>query len=63
MQTRRSSGFAERYAGSITCPVCDEKMLTITIYDVPIDMCAKRHGVWFDAHELALVLMRSVRPT
>jgi hypothetical protein len=47
----------------IACPVCDENMRTMTLYSVPIDMCGKHHGVWFDAHELALVLMRSVRPS
>lgn len=53
----------EETRDGIACPVCDEKMRTMTLYGVQIDMCVKHHGVWFDARELALVLLRSVRPS
>jgi Zn-finger nucleic acid-binding protein len=45
---------------SIACPTCREGMLTRKQLDVEIDLCVK-HGIWFDARELALVLLRSAR--
>jgi Zn-finger nucleic acid-binding protein len=44
----------------LPCPTCREGMLLRSLYQVPIDVCEK-HGIWFDANELAAVLMRAVR--
>ena len=44
---------------ALACPTCTEKMETMLLHGVPVDLCAKRHGIWFDAHELGLVLLRS----
>lgn len=44
----------------LACPTCREGMQTRALFDVPIDVCDK-HGIWFDARELALVLLRSAR--
>ena len=44
----------------LPCPTCTELMRTMLLYDVPIDACTK-HGVWFDAQELAKVLLRAAR--
>ena len=46
---------------ALPCPRCTEPMDTRTLHGVPIDICAKRHGVWFDAHELGSVLLRSAK--
>lgn len=43
------------------CPRCTEPMQTLLVLDVAIDACGKQHGIWFDVHELALVLLRSAR--
>lgn len=43
---------------ALPCPTCTDSMRTLLLYDVPIDSCAK-HGIWFDAQELALVLQRA----
>ena len=45
-------------AGSRTCPLCSEAMVTEAVERVEIDRCA-RHGVWFDARELATLLERA----
>jgi len=45
---------------SIQCPTCREPMATRLLHAVPIDLC-ERHGIWFDARELALVLLRAAR--
>lgn len=42
----------------LRCPACSEGMQTRSLYQVPIDVCDK-HGIWFDANELAAVLMRA----
>jgi Zn-finger nucleic acid-binding protein len=44
----------------LPCPSCRESMVTRKLYDVPIDLCTK-HGIWFDAHELGMVLFRAAR--
>ncbi len=46
----------------LSCPSCKEAMRTLNLYAVPIDACQK-HGIWFDAKELALVLMMSAKQT
>ncbi|MBA3463302.1 MAG: zf-TFIIB domain-containing protein [Deltaproteobacteria bacterium] len=43
----------------LPCPTCT-KMRTLLLYNVAIDSCTK-HGVWFDAQELATVLLRSAK--
>jgi Zn-finger nucleic acid-binding protein len=45
---------------AIACPTCREGMQTRKLFEVQIDVCPK-HGIWFDARELALVLLRSAR--
>jgi len=42
----------------LRCPTCRDGMRLISLYQVQIDICDK-HGIWFDANELAAVLMRS----
>ena len=55
--------FAMDQRQPLSCPGCRDPMRTLLLYDVPIDSCMK-HGVWFDAQELALVLLRAAkRPT
>jgi len=44
----------------LPCPSCKEAMETHDLYAVPIDLCPK-HGIWFDAQELAMVLFASAR--
>ena len=53
-------GIVEALREPLACPSCKNAMRTVTLYNVPIDVCGKNHGVWFDANELALVLLRSV---
>jgi len=45
----------------LVCPTCTKPMRTMTLYGVPVDLCGKDHGVWFDAKDLALVLLSSAR--
>lgn len=53
--------FMEESRGErLRCPSCGEQMQTRALYQVPIDICDK-HGIWFDANELASVLMRTSR--
>jgi len=52
--------FAADTRQSIPCPDCTEPMRTLLLYDVPVDACNK-HGVWFDAHELAKVLLEAAK--
>jgi Zn-finger nucleic acid-binding protein len=52
--------FEEDPRAAIACPTCREAMQTRKLFDVQIDVCPK-HGIWFDARELALVLLRSAR--
>ncbi|HEY4179969.1 MAG TPA: zf-TFIIB domain-containing protein [Kofleriaceae bacterium] len=47
----------------LACPSCSTPMQTVELFGVPIDICRKKHGVWFDANELAQVLLRSVGVT
>lgn len=42
----------------LNCPTCSEPMQTRTLMGVEIDVCKKQHGIWFDAGELASVLLR-----
>jgi Zn-finger nucleic acid-binding protein len=44
----------------LRCPACSEGMSTVTLFQVPIDLC-ENHGIWFDANELATVLLRAAR--
>jgi Zn-finger nucleic acid-binding protein len=39
----------------LMCAICAEPMETLVVHDTPVDRCP-RHGVWFDANELAHVL-------
>lgn len=54
-------GTVEDRRAPLPCPSCKQPMRTVLLYQVPVDLCGKNHGVWFDANELALVLLRSVR--
>lgn len=47
---------------AIACPRCGEQMLQTMMYQVPIERCAKGHGVWFDRDELAAALYRIGQP-
>jgi Zn-finger nucleic acid-binding protein len=40
------------------CPECETAMQTVALGDVALDRCDK-HGVWFDARELAALLGQS----
>lgn len=33
------------------CPVCSKKMEKFMLYDVLLDRCPDKHGVWFDKNE------------
>jgi len=44
----------------LPCPACRTPMETHDLYGVPIDLCPK-HGIWFDAQELAAVLFAAAR--
>lgn len=44
----------------LSCPTCRDPMDTRMLYAVEIDLCSK-HGIWFDARELALVLLRAAK--
>jgi Zn-finger nucleic acid-binding protein len=41
---------------ALNCAICAEPMETIVVRDTPVDRCP-RHGIWFDANELAHVLV------
>ena len=43
---------------ALPCVACGEAMQTLALFEVPVDRC-RGHGVWFDAEELASVLLRS----
>lgn len=43
----------------LPCPECTELMQTLVLHGVQIDACAKKHGVWFDTHELGTMLLRA----
>jgi Zn-finger nucleic acid-binding protein len=43
---------------ALPCVACGQAMQTLALFDVPVDRC-RGHGVWFDAEELAAVLLRS----
>lgn len=45
----------------LRCPTCTQPMQAFNLFDIPIDACEKKHGVWFDANELAQLLLASVR--
>jgi Zn-finger nucleic acid-binding protein len=40
------------------CPVCRAQLISISIFDVPIDQCVA-HGMWFDKTEHDEVIKRS----
>lgn len=44
---------------SIECPKCVKPLTPRTLETVPVDQCAKCHGIWFDEKELQAVLTRS----
>jgi Zn-finger nucleic acid-binding protein len=46
----------------LACPTCREGMDLFSIFQVQIDVC-ETHGIWFDANELAQVLLRAARST
>jgi Zn-finger nucleic acid-binding protein len=52
--------FVDDPRDTLPCPTCRAPMGTKKLYGVPIDLC-ERHGMWFDARELALVLMRTTQ--
>ena len=35
------------------CPVCGEKMEKFMLFDVILDRCPAKHGVWFDKNEFS----------
>ena len=41
---------------ALMCATCASPMETLVVRDTPVDRCP-RHGIWFDANELAHVLM------
>ncbi|MBA3818958.1 MAG: hypothetical protein H0X17_08715 [Deltaproteobacteria bacterium] len=43
---------------ALPCVVCATPMDTLMLFEVAVDRC-RAHGVWFDEHELAEVLLRS----
>jgi Zn-finger nucleic acid-binding protein len=44
----------------LPCATCRQPMEPLLLYAVAVDRCTQ-HGVWFDRHELGLVLERSAR--
>ncbi len=46
----------------LPCPDCTEPMDTLDILGIPLDVCKKRHGIWFDANELGSLLFRVAKP-
>jgi Zn-finger nucleic acid-binding protein len=38
------------------CPVCGQALVIVEHRGVELDVCIDRHGVWFDAQELAALL-------
>ena len=38
------------------CPVCKRNMEKFLLYDVLLDRCPARHGVWFDKNEFSTVV-------
>ena len=45
------------------CPICSKKMLKILVGGkqppLPIDLCSKDHGLWFDAGQLHDIIERA----
>ena len=35
------------------CPICCKKMEKFMLYDIILDRCPDRHGVWFDKNEFS----------
>jgi Zn-finger nucleic acid-binding protein len=46
----------------LPCPECTEPMEAVNVFGIPLDVCAKRHGIWFDANELSSLLFRVAKP-
>lgn len=46
----------------LPCPDCTESMEALTVFGISLDVCKKRHGIWFDANELAMLLFRVAKP-
>jgi Zn-finger nucleic acid-binding protein len=45
----------------LSCPSCRQSMVLSTMHGILVDRC-ERHGVWFDASELEMVLRRTADP-
>jgi Zn-finger nucleic acid-binding protein len=45
----------EEARAALMCAICAQPMQTLVVADTPVDRCP-RHGIWFDAKELAHVL-------
>lgn len=43
---------------SLPCPDCTEPMDAVAVFGISLDVCKKRHGMWFDANELGTLLFR-----
>lgn len=46
----------------LACPDCTEPMDAVDVLGIPLEVCKKRHGIWFDANELAALLFRVAKP-
>lgn len=50
----------ERGAEKRLCPRCDRRLVVVQAGSatrrVPLDLCPREHGIWFDEHELEAVL-------
>ena len=53
---------AEENRPALPCPDCSELMETLLAFGVSLDVCKKRHGIWFDANELGTLLLRVAKP-
>ena len=38
------------------CPICNKKMEKFILYDVLLDRCTDKHGIWFDKNEFSTCL-------
>jgi hypothetical protein len=45
----------------LPCPTCTDPMDAVNVFGIPLDVCTKRHGIWFDANELSSLLFRVAR--
>ncbi|MFN0250654.1 MAG: zf-TFIIB domain-containing protein [Kofleriaceae bacterium] len=42
----------------LPCPDCTDPMEALFVFGISLDVCTKRHGMWFDANELGTMLFR-----